>query len=198
LNFGAWLAHHWKISVISRRLGRGGKMYVPRATYSLRMSFWIVPSRPAGATPCFSATATYMASRIMAGELMVMEVEIASRGIRSNRTSMSARVSMATPTLPTSPRDRDRPSHSRSGWEGQRPRKARSGPGPGDNGSGGWTRRRWSSRHTGAWSTAGLGTWSAARPWCKDSGRESRAGSGSRRSAPREALAAGPLLRRAG
>ena len=31
------------MSVTSRIEGSGGKMYVPRAMYSLRMSFWIVP-----------------------------------------------------------------------------------------------------------------------------------------------------------
>ena len=33
-------------------------MYVPRATYSFRMSFWTVPDSAAGATPCRRATAT--------------------------------------------------------------------------------------------------------------------------------------------
>ena len=36
---------------------------------------------------------------------MVMDVVTFSRGMSSKRTSMSARVSMGTPTLPTSPRD---------------------------------------------------------------------------------------------
>ena len=38
-----------KMSVTRRIDGRGGKMYVPRATYSLRMSFWTVPDSVAGA-----------------------------------------------------------------------------------------------------------------------------------------------------
>jgi len=44
------------MSVIRRIDGAGGKIYVPRAAYSFRMSFWIVPLSCAGETPCFSAT----------------------------------------------------------------------------------------------------------------------------------------------
>ena len=47
-----------KMSVTSRRLGSMGKMYVPRAMYSLRMSFWMVPESLARGMPCSSATAT--------------------------------------------------------------------------------------------------------------------------------------------
>ena len=54
-------------------------------------------------TPCFSATARYMAKRIGAVELMVIEVVTSPSGIPSKRTSMSARVSTATPHFPTSP-----------------------------------------------------------------------------------------------
>ena len=46
------------MSVMSRMDGAGGKMYVPRAMYSLRMSFCTVPESVAGATPCRFATAT--------------------------------------------------------------------------------------------------------------------------------------------
>ena len=67
----------------------------------------VVLDRPAaacaGVTPCFSATAMYMARRMAAGALMVMEVLTLSRGIPSKRISMSSSESMATPTLPTSP-----------------------------------------------------------------------------------------------
>jgi hypothetical protein len=45
----------------------------------------------------------YMAKRMPAGALMVMEVETLSRGIWSKSISMSARELMDTPTLPTSP-----------------------------------------------------------------------------------------------
>ncbi len=78
---------------------------MPRAAYSLRISFWIVPVNLAAATPCFSATAMYMASKTAAGALIVMDVETRSRGMPSNRISISARESMATPTFPTSPSD---------------------------------------------------------------------------------------------
>ena len=45
----------------------------------------------------------YIATRIGAGALIVIEVEIPSSGISSNSVSMSARLSIATPTCPTSP-----------------------------------------------------------------------------------------------
>ena len=41
-----------------------------------------------------------------AGPLMVIEVETLSSGIPSNSVSMSARLEMATPHLPTSPSER--------------------------------------------------------------------------------------------
>ena len=103
---GACAAAKANWSVISRIDGRGGKMYSFWAMYSLRMSFCSVPlmSR-AMSTPWASATARYMAKRIGAVELMVMEVVTSSSGMPSKRTSMSARLSTATPHLPTSPRD---------------------------------------------------------------------------------------------
>ncbi len=45
---GSRSAQYAKVSVTSRIDGRGGKMYVPRAAYSLRMSFWIVPPSVVG------------------------------------------------------------------------------------------------------------------------------------------------------
>ena len=83
--------------------GRGGKIYVPRAAYSLRMSFWIVPVSWSAGTPCFSATAMYIAKSTEAGALIVMDVETLPRSIWSKSVSMSASESIATPTLPTSP-----------------------------------------------------------------------------------------------
>ena len=42
---------------VTRRIdGWGGKMYVPRAAYSFRMSFCTVPVIFSGGHPCFSAT----------------------------------------------------------------------------------------------------------------------------------------------
>jgi hypothetical protein len=79
-------------------------MYSFCAMYSLRMSFCRVPDTlPAISTPCFSATARYIAKRIGAVELMVIEVVTSPNGMPSNSASMSARESMATPHLPTSP-----------------------------------------------------------------------------------------------
>jgi hypothetical protein len=43
---------------------------------------------------------------MIAGPLMVIDVETLSRGIPSNSVSMSARLEIATPHLPTSPSDR--------------------------------------------------------------------------------------------
>ena len=78
-------------------------MYVPLAMYSLRMSFWMVPFSAPGSTPCFSPTTTYIASRIAAVELIVIDVETLPRGMPLKRASMSSRESIATPTFPTSP-----------------------------------------------------------------------------------------------
>ena len=74
------------------------------AMNSLRMSFCSVPPSLAADTPCFSATAMYMQSRIAAGELIVIEVVMSASGIPSNRVSMSASESIATPQCPISPR----------------------------------------------------------------------------------------------
>ena len=42
-HFGISARQYLKMSAISRSDGFGGKMYVPRAMYSLSTSFWIVP-----------------------------------------------------------------------------------------------------------------------------------------------------------
>ncbi len=78
-------------------------MYVPRAMYSFRMSFWIVPLILERSAPCFLAIATYIAKRMAAVALMVIEVVIDASGMPSKSCSMSSRESMATPTFPTSP-----------------------------------------------------------------------------------------------
>jgi hypothetical protein len=44
------------------------------AWYSFRMSFWRVPPSSRRAAPLRSAAATYIASRIAAGELIVIDV----------------------------------------------------------------------------------------------------------------------------
>src|SRR3989304_4959759 len=75
----------------------------PRAMYSLRMSFWVVPSSPRGSNPRRSATATTIASRIIAVALMVMEMETWSSGRASSMTPMSAGEAIAHPPLPPPP-----------------------------------------------------------------------------------------------
>jgi hypothetical protein len=71
--------------------------------YSLSTSFWMVPRSFSGATPCSSPAIWYISSSRLAGALIVIEVETSSSGMPSNRTFMSSTVSIATPTLPTSP-----------------------------------------------------------------------------------------------
>src|ERR1039457_4039331 len=64
----------YSITSVTRRMeGRGGKMYSFCAMYSLRMSFCRVPDMRDQSTPCFSPTARYMAHRMGAGELMVID-----------------------------------------------------------------------------------------------------------------------------
>ena len=62
--------------------------------------------RGARSMPRSSATATYIASRIDAVALIVIEVFICSSGISSKSVRMSPRWQTGTPTLPTSPRAR--------------------------------------------------------------------------------------------
>ena len=81
-------------------------MYVPRATYSLSRSFWIVPPICRDDTPWPSATSSYRQSRIAAVELMVIDVVTVSSGSPWRSSSMSSSESIATPTLPTSPSER--------------------------------------------------------------------------------------------
>ena len=78
-------------------------MYVPRAMYSLRRSFWIVPLIADAGTPCSSATSSYSSSRIAAVELIVIDVVTWSSGMSASSVRMSSIESIATPTLPTSP-----------------------------------------------------------------------------------------------
>ena len=74
--------------------------------YSFRMSFWMVPRSCAMGTPCFSAAATKKQKSMAAGPLIVIETDTLSSGMPSNSVSMSARLEMATPHLPTSPSER--------------------------------------------------------------------------------------------
>ena len=78
-------------------------MYVPLAMNSFRISFWMVPRRRFGSTPCFLAIAIYIAIKTAAGALIVMLVETRSKGISRNKASMSSMDEIETPTLPPSP-----------------------------------------------------------------------------------------------
>jgi hypothetical protein len=71
--------------------------------YSFRMSFCVVPRSAARLTPCFSAAAMNIAHRMGAGPLIVMETDTLSSGMPEKSVSMSARLHIATPHLPTSP-----------------------------------------------------------------------------------------------
>ncbi len=91
------------VSVTRRIDGSGGKRNSFWATNSLRMSFWVVPSRRSRGTPAFSAATMYIAQIGAAGELIVIEVDTRSSGRPSSSTSMSARELTATPHVPNSP-----------------------------------------------------------------------------------------------
>ncbi len=101
---GTSLAQYSMESTTSRIDGPGGKMNSFWAMNSLRMSFCNVPPSCDAGTPCSSATAMYMHSKIAAGELIVIEVVMSLRGMPSNSVSMSASESIATPQCPISPR----------------------------------------------------------------------------------------------
>jgi len=96
-HFGTSAAQYSMESTTRRIEGSGGKMNSFCAMNSLRMSFCSVPPSMLNGTPCFSATARYMHSRMAAGELIVIEVVITPSGMPSNRVSMSASESTATP-----------------------------------------------------------------------------------------------------
>src|SRR5438067_857408 len=70
------------------------------------MSFCGVVTTRSRATPCASATAKYMAVMGAAMPLIVSETLTRLSGMPANASSMSARVSMAMPTRPTSPSGR--------------------------------------------------------------------------------------------
>src|SRR4051794_38224412 len=64
----------------------------------------MVPPTLERGTPVLSAIDTYIASRMAAGELIVIDVDTEPTSMPSNRSSMSASVSTATPARPTSPK----------------------------------------------------------------------------------------------
>ncbi len=77
-----------------------------RTINSLRMSFWMVPDIFSAGTPCSSAATIKLANTGRTAPFIVMETDMLSRGMPSNRRFISSTVSIATPALPTSPRTR--------------------------------------------------------------------------------------------
>src|SRR4030043_1289649 len=100
---GTSLIQYSMVSTMIRMDGFGGSMNVFWAMNSFSISFWMVHPISFLLTPCFSATTMYIASKIEAGGLIVIEVVTLSNGIPSKRISISFRVSMATPHFPISP-----------------------------------------------------------------------------------------------
>ena len=94
------------MSTTMRTEGSGGQIHSFCAMNSFSMSFWIVPPSFGHGTPCRSATARYMASRMLAVQLTVIEVVTRSSGIPAKSRSMSSSVETDTPSRPTSPRAR--------------------------------------------------------------------------------------------
>ena len=77
---GSSVRQNANVSVTSRIEGPGGKMYVPRAMYSLRMSFWIVPRSRSGSHAAPARPPRTSASRMAAVALIVIEV-VTSPGV---------------------------------------------------------------------------------------------------------------------
>src|SRR4030066_2359323 len=105
-HFGAFFPQYDMVSVISLIDGFGGYIHSFCAVYSFKMSFWIVPPSCDNFIPLFSASAIYIAKITAAGAFMVIDVVILSRGMSLNSRSLSENESMATPHLPTSPKER--------------------------------------------------------------------------------------------
>jgi hypothetical protein len=86
---------------------------------SFSTSFWMNKPKAFGSRPRCSARATNIAAQMYPIELAVVRTWlIRSSGIPSIRISMSARLSIATPTLPTSPAAAGS-SESRPSWVGR-------------------------------------------------------------------------------
>ena len=115
---GTSFAQKPKMSVMRRIDGFGGKAYVPRAAYSFRMSFWIVPESAFHSVPRRRATARRRPRRTDAVALIVIEIDTSPSGMPSRSVSMSSIESIATPTRPTSPRARAW-SESKPIWVGR-------------------------------------------------------------------------------
>jgi hypothetical protein len=101
--FGMILIECSMVSPISLTAGSTGKIHAPRPIISLSMSFCGVADITSGENPCFSAMAWYIARIMEATALMVRLAPILARSMPSKAISKSRRLSIAIPTLPTSP-----------------------------------------------------------------------------------------------
>ena len=156
--------------------GRGGLIHSFCAMNSLSMSFWIVPATLCHGTFWRSATTRYIASSTEAEQLIVIEVDTLSSGIRSNRRAMSW-----TEMIPRRPRVQPRRARVRgrrrspSGQACRTQSKGRPALARAKNGSGGWCPRRGRSPRTGASSTAARGTSIRTRRACTETRPDCRA-----------------------
>src|SRR5213594_4277255 len=166
-HFGTSFAQYSIESTTRRIDGAGGKMNSFWAMNSLRMSFCKVPPSLEAGTPCFSATAMYMHSKMAAGELMVIEVVMSPSGIPSKSVSIWRRGRFG----PRRGRPRHdwsaRPSPGPSAWACRTRRTSRSGRWRAGICSGGSSPRRWRTRRTGASSRAVRGTRWDGCPACR-------------------------------
>jgi len=108
-----------KMSANSRSDGLGGKMYVPRAMYSLSTSFWTVRSASTPGRPAPRRPIGYIRSSSAAGALMVIEVETLSIGMPPSSTRMSS-PSRSTPRPCRPRRARAGVGVVATGWAGRR------------------------------------------------------------------------------
>ena len=67
----------------------------------------MVPEICCKLAPCFLANATYKAKRINPVALIVIDVLTFSKSMPLKSNSMSSKLSIATPTFPTSPSERE-------------------------------------------------------------------------------------------
>ena len=140
-------------------------MYVPRATYSLRMSFWIVPPS------CRARDALLLGDHdVHRQQRRRRRVDRHRRGDRVERDPVEQRA--ACPRRCRSPRRRARPRRARAASRSRSPSasggrtrpRGRSARRRAASGSARSSRRRCRSRRTGASSTAARGTSSRCTP----------------------------------
>ena len=94
------------VSTTMRTADSGGEIHSFCAMNSFSMSFCMVPPSLSHDTPCWSASARYMASATDAVQLIVIDVVTRSSGMSRKSRSKSASVEIDTPSRPTSPRAR--------------------------------------------------------------------------------------------